>query len=177
MKRNKWLIGIALSLVAAVVLGAAADITSAGYKPDNGSPGSVVGVVIQLSNDGVHSIPVNTVHPLPVQIDGDVNITGGTFNNAPASASGKYSSATVGATSAQLLASSVSARVFLDIINQSATVAIACRVGASAAVVNGAGSINIPANSHHVWENSFVPQDAVQCISATGTVNVTVGAD
>jgi len=177
MKHSKLFVALALSLVAAVVFGAAADITSAGYKPNNGPPGSVPGTVMQVSNDGVNTVPVNSVHPLPVTVDQACTITGGTFNNAPASTSGKYTSATVGATSAQLLASSGSPRVFLDIVNQSASVAIACRIGASAAVLNGAGSINIPAGANKVWQNSFVPQDAVQCISASGTVNVTVGAD
>lgn len=81
--------------------------------------------------------------------------------------------ATVTTTSSQVLAASAT-RGYLALINQSGTVDISCRFGTSAAVVGGAGSIDIPARATRTWGTAYLPTAAVQCVSASGSVNLTI---
>lgn len=111
--------------------------------------------------------PVTAENPLPIS---------GTFSatSTPTNASGAYSSATVGTSSAQVLAAST-AKTLLDIVNESTTATIACALGATA-VINGAGSITIPPGWHRSWEGSFVPSDAVNCIASGASTPISIGA-
>lgn len=165
MRRTSYLLSLALGLAlsAPLAFSAPADNTASSYKPTTGQ--SVNGVVLQQSDNGYNSIPINSAHPLPVT----GVISGGSITVEPATASAEYQSGTVGAVSAQLIATE--SRQYLDIINQG-TVSIACSLGGTA-VVGGAGSIDIPPGWHRSWDASFVPSDAVNCISSSGTVNVT----
>ena len=55
-----------------------------------------------------------------------------------------------------------------------AAATIACAFGAPA-VLNGAGSITLPPLWHRSWEGSFVPTDAVNCISSVAATPATIG--
>jgi hypothetical protein len=111
--------------------------------------------------------PVNAAHPL--------HVTGAvTTTTAPAKGTGAYAAATITNSSTLALAAST-AVVFLDIVNESATATIACNFGGTA-VINGAGSITIPPNWHRSWEGSFIPTDALNCISSVASSAASIGA-
>lgn len=114
-------------------------------------------------------VPVTASAPLPV------TSSGGSVSVAPATSAGNYAAKTITNSSTEALAAAAGGRVFLDIINESASATIACALGATA-VINGAGSITIPPLWHHSWDGSFVPSDAVNCISSVASSTATIGA-
>jgi len=121
-----------------------------------------------------YSTATSRGNDIPIQCDSNGRIkttsSGGTVTPAPYSATGKYHNATVTTSSAPL--SAAATRVYLDIVNQDSSATLTCNAG-SAAVVGGAGSIDIPPKWHRSWEGVFVPADAINCISSSGTINVT----
>lgn len=86
--------------------------------------------------------------------------------------SATYFGATMTITSTQVLTSGWATQ-FLHVINQSPST-IACAFGA-AAVMSGAGSINIPSETRIFWDNGTVPAGEMNCLVSTGTANATVG--
>lgn len=67
MNRKRILLGAALAaVVATAVLAAPPNDTSSVYKPTYGGAGSVEGVVILQSLNGVNALPINSANPLPV---------------------------------------------------------------------------------------------------------------
>lgn len=109
------------------------------------------------------------------------NFTGGgsstpTFvTPVPSSGTGSTTAVTVTSTSGQALAAAAS-RKFLFIGNESTTATIACNLGGTA-VANTAGNYTIPPNSGRTWDGTFVPSDAVNCISSAATSPATVEAN
>lgn len=91
----------------------------------------------------------------------------------PAYGPGAYSSASIGATSAQCVAANA-AKTFLDIVNDSPTATMAIAFGGPA-VINGAGSYTLPPLWHRSWEGTFVPTDAVNCIASVAGTPATIG--
>lgn len=128
---------------------------------------SVTMICIPTTNaQGVRSCQnVAVANPLPVT---------GTFTLAPASSASNYTSATVTASSTQMLAAATT-RAFLDLFNASTTATIACNLGGTA-VINGAGSITIPPGWHYSWDGTYVPADAVNCIASAGSTPMTIGS-
>ena len=141
-------------VVAALLLFAAAAAGTIYTNPTTGvqSPGYVP--------ESVPGVPYSASSPIPSAI-------------VPSSGAGNYAAATIGVASAQAVAAST-ATVFLDLVNESATATIACAFGAPA-VLNGAGSITLPPLWHRSWEGSFVPTDAVNCISSVAATPATIG--
>lgn len=107
---------------------------------------------------------------------GGGSVTQGTvpWIDGPTKGTGAYSAATIGASSAQVLAAGAAA-VFLDIMNESTTATIACNFGGTA-IINGAGSITIPPGWHRSWEGTFVPTEAVNCIASAASTPAAIGA-
>ena len=94
---------------------------------------------------------------------------------APSSSADNTIAATVGVTSAQVVAVSATRRVIVAIDNESTSATIACAFGATAAL-NTAGSFTIPPGVTRVWDGTFVPSDAINCIASAGSTPVTVEA-
>jgi len=142
----------------------------------------VIGVV--RTADGSGNLLTSTGNALDVNIKSGfgttIAVTQGTSpwvvsgTTVPTRNTGAYAAATITNSSAQALAAAT-AVTFLDIVNESATATIACNFGGTA-VINGAGSITIPPNWHRSWEGSFVPTDAVNCISSVASSAATIGA-
>lgn len=107
--------------------------------------------------------PVSPSNPLPVV-------------TSPNSTTGSTTAVSVGTTSAQVLAAAVSVRRFLAIDNESATVAVACAFGTTAAL-NSAGSWTIPPGMTRTWNGTFVPSDALNCIANATATPVTIGTN
>jgi hypothetical protein len=85
---------------------------------------------------------------------------------APATAAATVGAVTVTSSSAQALAGA--SRKYLLIKNESASAFIACRFAGTAAL-NTAGSITLAPYAGFTWESSYVPSDAVNCISSAAT--------
>lgn len=66
ISRHRLAAAAVLAMISAAALAAPADNTAPSYKPTNGTPGSVSGTVLQQSDDGYNSKPVNSAHPLPI---------------------------------------------------------------------------------------------------------------
>lgn len=81
---------------------------------------------------------------------------------------------TVAATSAQGVAGHT--RNFLLIVNESASATVAVAFGATAAVLNGAGSIMLAAGASLRFSQAdgLVPSDALNFIASAGSTPVTV---
>lgn len=92
----------------------------------------------------------------------------------PTNSSGSFAAATITNSSVQYVAAAA-AHTILDIKNESTTATIACAFGATAAI-NTAGSYTIPPGWHRSWEGSYVPSDAVNCISSAATSPATIEA-
>lgn len=90
----------------------------------------------------------------------------------PQTGTGSYF-ATIILTSSTQVITAATATSFIEVNNQSA-VNIACRFGA-AAIISGAGSINIPTLSSRKWDGTFIPTDALNCISQTSNAKATIG--
>lgn len=91
------------------------------------------------------------------------------------SAAGAFSGVTVATTHAQALASGT-AQIYLMLHNPSAAGGntIYCSFGGTATVA-GAGTISIAAGQSYTWESSYIPNDAIDCIAATGSTPLTIG--
>lgn len=100
--------------------------------------------------------------------------SGGTVS-PPASGTGSTTAVTVTSTSGQALAAAVTRR-FLYIGNESTTATIACNLGGTA-ILNTAGNYTIPPNTGRTWDGTFIPSDAVNCISSAATSPATVEAN
>lgn len=90
---------------------------------------------------------------------------------APASSAVTETAVTVTASSAQALGSGTRRYLYLE--NLSASSTIACRFGATAAL-NTAGSWSLLPYASKVWEGSYVPSDAINCIGSTSSVPLTI---
>lgn len=113
-------------------------------------------------------VPVTATSPLPV--------TGsGTSTPTPNTGTGKYVAKTVTSASTQMLAAGVATK-FLQIKNESTTATIACNLGGVAAL-NTAGNISLSPGWTATWDSSFIPSDAINCISSAATSPATFGAD
>jgi len=125
----------------------------------------VVSVCLPSSSKfgGTNCNPVTSTNPFPIS-----------GSSAPINGSSNYAAATIGASSTSVLASAT-VRYFLSITNQSAVNNVACNLGGTA-VINGAGSIDIPPGWQLVWEGTYVPLDAVNCIASGSSTPITVGA-
>jgi hypothetical protein len=90
-------------------------------------------------------------------------------------ASGAFSGATVATTHAQVLAAGT-AQSYLMLANPSAAGgnSIYCSFGGTA-VVAAAGTIAIAPGQSYTWESSYIPNDAIDCIAATGSTPLTIG--
>jgi hypothetical protein len=91
--------------------------------------------------------------------------------------------ATVGTSSAQVLAAPTNGeRYFLSIDNESASATIACAFGRTAAL-NTAGSYTIAASQARIWQmpqdwyNHPIPSGAVNCIASAASTPVTIESD
>jgi hypothetical protein len=162
---------VAIIAVASILIGVALARADYSIPIPNGPTALVMAFVCTMS-----SVPKQC--PAHVLID-STGVEKGTPSNpltvsaAPKSAAGAYAAATIGTTSAQVLAPGA-ASVFLDINNDSVTATIACNFGGAAAIT-GAGSITIPPLSSRTWGGSFVPSDAVNCIASAAATPATIG--
>lgn len=114
---------------------------------------------------GTNCAPVSDANPMPV--DGSIVV-------APDADSGAYVAKTVTSSSTQMLAAGVATK-FLQINNESTTATIACNFGGTAAL-NTAGSITLPPGWTATWDGTFIPDDAINCISSAATSAATFGA-
>ena len=94
-------------------------------------------------------------------------------SNGTGAYTGAYSTPSIGTSSAQALPASV-ASLFLDITNQSTYAVIACAFG-QAAVISGAGSFTLQPGASKTFQGSFVPTDALNCISTYAATPATIG--
>lgn len=105
----------------------------------------------------------------PVPISGSISA-----NTTPTNGTGAYGGVTVTNTSTEMVPAGT-AIVFLQIKNESPTATIACNLGLPA-VINGAGSITLTPGGSATWDGSYVPGDAVNCISSAASSPATIGA-
>lgn len=140
---------------------ATSDETSNKYKPDYGSYGSVLGVVIQTSDDAYNSEPVNSAHPLP--ITGTVSAS--TIATSQTNSSG---SITVGGTFQQIAAASATRKSFefhnvcTKAGNCTAT-SNNCYLYVAAAGTPGTdNSIIVPAGATYLRASGAVPSDQIR---------------
>lgn len=105
--------------------------------------------------------PVSVAKPLPVA-------------SPQSSITGSVTAATIGTSSAQVLAAA--SRQLLAIDNESTTATIACAFGAPAAI-NTAGSFTLAPGVTRVWKDYPVPADAVNCIASAASTPATVEAN
>lgn len=90
---------------------------------------------------------------------------------APVTGTGSVTGPTITSSSAQALASGN--RRFLYIGNESTTATIACNFGGTAAI-NTAGNFTIPPGNGRTWSATFIPSEAVNCISSAATSPATI---
>lgn len=96
---------------------------------------------------------------------------GGTIIPLPSTGAVTTTGASVGVASAAALAAGD--RDYLLLNNASASAFVACNFG-GAAVINGAGSITMSPYQSYVWESSFVPNDAINCIASAAATPLTI---
>lgn len=89
----------------------------------------------------------------------------------PITGIGSTTGPTITSTSGQALATG--SRRFLYIGNESTTATIACNFGGTA-IINTAGNYTIPPNAGRTWDGTFVPSEAVNCISSAATSPATI---
>lgn len=79
------------------------------------------------------------------------------------------------ATTHGLIRAADKTRVYLMLHNPSAAGGntIYCSFGGTSTVA-GAGTLSIAPGQYVTWENSFVPNDAIDCIAATGSTPLTM---
>jgi hypothetical protein len=65
MNIRRWFVSVPVVLAASLAMADSGDTTNK-YSPNMGPAGSVGATVIQQSEDGVHSLPINSAHPLNV---------------------------------------------------------------------------------------------------------------
>lgn len=114
-----------------------------------------------VGNGNLNTVPASPQTPLPV-------------SSPPSSVTGSVTPATIGTSSAQVLAAGSRRLVTID--NESATATIACAFGATAAI-NTAGSYTIAPGYTRVWDKYPVPADAVNCIASAASTPATVEAN
>jgi hypothetical protein len=85
---------------------------------------------------------------------------------------GGMNAVTVTGTSTQVLAANP-ARRLLAIDNESTTATIACAFGIPAALYT-AGSWTVPPSLTRTWNSSYVPAEALNCISSSGPSPATI---
>ena len=92
------------------------------------------------------------------------------------SGSGLSAGFSIGVASAMVLPFAAQGRSQLAIDNESATYAVACAFGATAAL-NTAGSWTIPAGMTRTWpavSGGFVPSDTVNCIAGAASTPISI---
>lgn len=102
--------------------------------------------------------PPSAANPLPAQ-------------QIPTSATGAVMAAAIGTSSSQLLAAGT--RKVLAIHNQSSSATISCAFGTTPSA-GAAGSWDIPPQQTLTWSESFVPSDALNCLSSAAATPATV---
>lgn len=118
--------------------------------------------------------PVNgSYYSITTDLKSQLCINGSTTPSS-SSVTGSVSAATIGASSAQVLAAAP--RRLLAIDNESASATIACAFGTTAGI-NTAGSFTIPPGVTRVWSSYPVPADAVNCIASAASTPATVEAN
>lgn len=106
------------------------------------------------------------------QINTGIAVTGSFSSvSTPTTAAATTTAVTVTNSSAQALAGG--SRKYLMIKNESASAFVACKFAGTAAL-NTAGSITLAPYSAFTWESSFVPNDAVNCISSVASSPATL---
>lgn len=96
----------------------------------------------------------------------------------PTNSTGAYTAATITAADTTILAAST-AKVFLDLVNDSSTATICINFGAVATITGtacSAGEVTLPPLFHRSWEGNFVPADAIHAIASAASVAAAVGA-
>ena len=91
----------------------------------------------------------------------------------PSYGTGGWTAATIGVTSAQVLAADSTRKSTLAIQNVSTTATIACSFSGAAAL-NTAGSFTIQPSSMLSFSTNYVPQEAMTCISSAASTPATV---
>jgi hypothetical protein len=115
--------------------------------------------------------------PTPLSVDASGNM-GVNLQNVPAvtatpnAGAEANSAASVGVSSAQALAPG--ARKYLFVQNVSATASVGCNFGGGTAALNTAGTRMLPPYASATFEESFVPNQAVNCIASAASTPVTI---
>lgn len=131
----------------------------------NGTTAPTFSTQIGAQNGGGNLVAVSPTNPLPI-------------TTAPTNAAGTYSAATVGTSSGSILAANT-AKIYLDVINNSPTATV-CINPNGAATISGtacaAGEWTLPPLANKYFAGNFVPSDQLFAIASAASTPVTVGA-
>lgn len=97
--------------------------------------------------------------------------------SGPTTGSGAFTNATVGTTSASVLAANT-VKVYLMFQNESTTATICINAGGAATITGsacGAAEITLPPLGGFVWEGTFVPTDQWFAIASGASTPLTIG--
>ena len=158
-----------LACAAFAVPAAAQSVTGLAQYPAGTGAAVVAGgaVMVPMKNGALRGgqpvmVPPSVTDPLATQ-------------PMPSSATGAYTSATIGTTAGTVGATP---SVFLDVVNLSSSATVCLGFGAAPTVSGttcAAGEIALPPLWHRSWEGSFVPADQLYAIASSAATPISIG--